>query len=426
MGLFSRKQKSIQQFEQKGAPTFSLMPRRSWTAKFRDFTDRQSIRDGLERSVWVYACIKMRSQNIASVPFVVKRWTGSEWEQDDQHPANRILDRPNPAYSFSEMIQRAIMMLDSSGDSFWSIVRAADDPRQMPYEVWPLIPDRMTVKPGEDAMVSQYKYEKSGYHREFRAYEILHLKYTHPGDLYYGLSPLVAAGRAVDIDEEAERWQKNSLENMAVPPFYIEAQDLNQQQYEQMKEWVRDQTGPDNARKPMILANGRMATVAFSATDLDFIQNRKITREEICAAYSVPPPLVGIYENATLSNIETARQILWREGLIPVLDEITAQINRQLAPAFGGDVKFAYDLTNVEALRENMTERLDDAQALWRLGVPLTEINRRLELNLDIDAIPGADIGYVPSGVFPAGFDADMDMPAGSNAIANEVMSDER
>ena len=400
MGLFSRN-KRIEPLAVKSYATYQLVPHVTWQPKWTAISNRLALEHAMQRSTWVYACTRLRAVNVASIPFVTERYSAGEWQEATDSRVARLLRRPNPAYDWSALIRQAMYMLDLTGDAWFTVIRNGAGEVS---EVWPIFPDKMEVLPGSDRMVANYRYTKSGRTEVMPSENVLHLRYTNPSDMYYGLSPLQAAARAVDIDEEAERWQKTSLQNMGVPPTVVELQgDVTQEQYEQASKWVKEQSGPEHARKPWVLAGAQMKSVAQTASDLDFIDGRKMAREEICAAYSVPPPLVGIYENATLSNIETARQILWREGLIPVLSEITAQLNLQLVS--DPNERIVYDLSNVEALRENMTEKLQEASALHRLGVPLSVINEHLELGLPTDEIEGADTGYLPSGLFPVGDD---------------------
>ena len=199
---------------------------------------------------------------------------------------------------------------------------------------------------------------------------------------------------------------------------------LSQQQYEEAQQWVDDQSGPERGRKPWILGGFKFHSMGQTSHELDFINSRKATREEICAAYAVPPPLVGIYDNATLTNIQTARRIFWMEGIIPVLRELESQLNLQLAYEYGPDVRISYDISNVEALAEDDTTKIERASKLWGMGIPLTEINRLLELGLNTDDIPGADVGYLPSGLLPADFDLESSEP-GSNEDAEAAYGEE-
>jgi HK97 family phage portal protein len=409
MGLFSKKQ----EHRKKSYTTMQLMPTIGFVPKWSPFSKRAAINEGYRRSTWVYSCIRLRAANLSAVPWVVKTKQGDEWVENEAHELARLLARPNPSMDFSSFMRQWIYNLDLSGDAYASII-ATESGR--PLELWPMIPDVMDVVPGQEKLILAYRYRKGPIQKTIPAEEVLHLKYSHPGDVYFGLSPLEAAGRAVDIDEEAEKWQKVSLQNMAVPPgAYVLDGNVTQQQYDQARQWVGEQSGPENARRPMVLANVKWQQLAQNATDLDFTNGRKMTREEICSAYSVPPPLVGIYDNATLSNIETARQIFWREGLIPVLDEISGQLNAQLAYRYSEDVRIEYDLTNVEALADNYNEKVNAARVLWGMGVPLTRINDRLDLMLDLDGVAGVDVGYLGSGLLPADMEFTDPIPGGTD-----------
>jgi HK97 family phage portal protein len=403
MGIFNRRKTTE---AKKSFTTLQMLPQLTLSPTWREFSKLEAT-TAFSRSTWLYACIRLRAVNIASVPFIAQRKRGDDWEPEEGE-LQRVLDRPNTMFDWSSMIRRAMMLMDLSGDAFFTKIRVGNGRTR---QLWPQIVTYATIKRSGDEMYYEFQIPQAS-RRVVPAGDVLHLRFTHPTDLFFGLSPLQAAARAVDIDEESESWQKKTLENMAVPPFGLSMEgEFGQEEYEQHVRWIREQSGPENARKPWVLGNLKVHQLAQSAVDIDWLQGRKFSREEICAAYSTPPPLVGIYENATLANIETARQILWMEGLIPVLDEITEQMTLQIASEYGDDYRITYDLGNVEALRENLGEKLDDAVKLRSLGVPLAVINQRLELGLTTDEIEGSEIAYIPSGLFPVGIDLGDNVP---------------
>jgi hypothetical protein len=113
--------------------------------------------------------------------------------------------------------------------------------------------------------------------------------------------------------------------------------------------------------------------------------------------------MVGNYEKATLANIETARQIFWRDTMIPVLDKLSGILNLQLVAEYGSELRIRYDLSQVDALQENYTEKVNNAQGLWSMGLPWNEINRRLEMGFE--DIEGGEIGYLPAGLLPTNYE---------------------
>jgi hypothetical protein len=117
----------------------------------------------------------------------------------------------------------------------------------------------------------------------------------------------------------------------------------------------------------------------------------------------VPQPMVGLLEDATLANIETARRIFWIDTIIPLLRLIRGQLNRQLAELFGDGWYIDYDISDVEALREDYSKKLEEASRLFAMGVPFNAINEHLSLGLE--PIQGGDIGYLSAGLLPTDFD---------------------
>jgi hypothetical protein len=127
--------------------------------------------------------------------------------------------------------------------------------------------------------------------------------------------------------------------------------------------------------------------------------------------------MVGILDDATLANIETARRIFWIDTIIPLLRMIRGQLNRQLAEQFGPDWCVEYDTSDVEALREDYGKKLEEASRLFAMGVPFNTINEKLGLGLD--PIEGGDIGYLSAGLLPTDFAEDQ--PGSQNNEMTQV-----
>jgi len=118
-------------------------------------------------------------------------------------------------------------------------------------------------------------------------------------------------------------------------------------------------------------------------------------------------------QSATLANIETARQIFWRDTIVPLLDELETKLNLSLAPDFGPEWRIKYDISSITALQENFNEKVTNAQQLVSIGVPFNELNAKLKLGFE--DISGGDIGYLPSGLLPTDYQP-MDVAKGLTA----------
>ncbi len=395
--------------------TLPFVPR--WRDKkpvWTNWSVDKAVKDGLKASVWVYRCINRRANSVASVPWYVEERKGDVWEVVPNHPIAVLLDEPNPFMSGQSLVQYMVNHLDLGGNAIWHINRV----QNAPVELWPIIPDPKRIKPIPDRQryISHYEYTVDpGDKIRLEPEEIVHFRFIDPGNLYWGLSPLQVAARTVDTDVEAVNWNKISLQNRAVTDgVFAFDHPLTEEQWEEARKMVREQhQGAGNARTPWVLGAGaKWNQMSLSPVEMDFLESRRFSRQEICAVFDVPTLLVGATEASTYNNYATARKAFWEDTMVPLLDDIREALNLALVPYWDPDLldpskqanlRVMYDVSNIPALQENFTEKVGNARTLWQMGVPLNMINRRLELGFP--EIPGGDEPRVTTGFMYAAGD---------------------
>jgi phage portal protein BeeE len=75
----------------------------------------------------------------------------------------------------------------------------------------------------------------------------------------------------------------------------------------------------------VIPPGAKWESFAYSAHDAELIAQRKLNREETAAGYDIPPPVVGLLENATLANVLELFKALYQTTLPPRLTVIEAR-----------------------------------------------------------------------------------------------------
>jgi HK97 family phage portal protein len=370
-----------------------------------------AITDGYQASTITYACIEKRATSCASVPFVAKRKQGDEYVAVPDSELQLLINKPNPNQGWAELLEAAIQHLDLAGNAYMHMVRAGKN--SAPMELWLLDPRYIKIKATDkDRIISGYEFQSANASKVFIPWEdMVHLKYQNPSSSLYGISPMMATGRAIDTDKQAGIWQKSSLTNRGVSDYAVVLdKDTTKTQFDAIKALhTASNAGNENARK-VLFTSRDVKTLNMTAVELDFSNSRQKVWEEICAGFGVPPAMVGLYENATLANIETARKIFWRDTIIPLLDKITSQLNAQLAAEFGEEWVIEYDDSNIDALKEGLESRLNNAQKLFAMGVPLSVLNTLFELNIPEDA--SYDAAYVQSGYIPVSMLGQVDATA--------------
>ncbi len=160
----------------------------------------------------------------------------------------------------------------------------------------------------------------------------------HPLDDHYGLSPIEAAARAVEIHNAGGGWTKALLDNAARPSGALiykgpdGAPGLSEEQFARLKRELEDAyQGATNAGRPMVLEGGLdWRAMSYTPADMDFTGLRNAAAREIALAFGVPPMLLGIPGDNTYSNYREANLALWRQTILPLVAR-TAQSADALA-----------------------------------------------------------------------------------------------
>ena len=369
-----------------------------YSKKQTDWCVDTAVREGYNASAIVYAAVEKRAKLLASVPWRAMRLNGELWEDAPSSNLQRLIDSPNPEMSWYELIYEVSQSLDLSGNAFLSEIKGGS--KLYPFELW-LLPSRfVSVYPGRTKLVDAYEYQEGGIKARVETEDMVHLKMPNPNSRWFGMPVLMAAGRATDIDRESGIWQKTSLQNRGALDIMVKLPDgTTKAQAEAAKAaFDEKQSGPKNARTSTF-TTGDVKQLGQNAKEMDFVESRKAVWTEIAAVFGTSLATLGFTEDVNLANAQSMKKQLWEDTIIPQLALLSRQLNHQLSSEFGPEWKLEPDLSNVEALQENLGEKLEAAERLQRLGYTRNEINARLELGFDED--DAGNIRYEPAGMLP-------------------------
>ena len=352
-----------------------------------------------QRNPWINVCVNLRANAVSSLP--MRAWIEDDIEDME---AEKVINQPNEIMSYNGLMTTIVSHIDIFGNAYLKKLRSVSGKI---LGLWPISPIAITPRIMGGKLSSYILTDGS----ELATAEIVHIKRTNPANPYLGLSPLASLARTLEIDIHAEEWQLNSFANRAIPDGVMIIEGIEtQQQYDNVLQRLRDQyMSGANARTPLVLGGkARWQSISLSAAEMDFAETRKSVREQILAVYGIPQPMVGLYEYATLANIETARKIFWRDTILPMLTDIQDDINLSLGREM--EVTYRYDISGIDVLQQNISAKIADAKQLWSMGVPYNKIDDKL--NIGIGEIVGGDVGYVSGGIVPielAGMSMTMD-----------------
>ena len=245
-----------------------------------------------------------------------------------------LIDSPNPEQSFNEIIHSCVQMLDCSGDAYISEIKAGAG--NLPVELWVLPSQNMTIQQGSERLVKNYRYTDGNVRKDIEPDELCRLTFVNPSTSPYGQPTMKAAGMAIDTDREAQTFQKVSFQNRGLSDISVKLPDgATMEQVDHVREKIKEkQAGSANARDPVV-STGEVKALNQSAAEMDFINSRKANWSEICAEFGLSLSVLGMTEDVNLANGKEQQKALWINTIIPLLDTIQAQLNRQLSPEFG-------------------------------------------------------------------------------------------
>lgn len=363
-----------------------------------EWSAEKAINEGLKVNAWVYSAVTKIATGLASVPLLLERAKGDTWAPETDHELAALLRRPNPFMARQDMLERWAIHMLLAGNGFWWLNIVGGKPT----EIWPIMPDQISPIASRADFISGYEWRLSSTDkRVLPTDQVAHWMFVDPGNPRWGLAPLQAAAAAVDLDQAAAKWNRAVLRNDGKPPLAIFLDGaLTHAEMKTATAQVREQMDGASVRQALVLGGASKAQpLAMNATELDFLNGRRFSREEIAAVFGVPPILMSFGEAATFSNLDAAKAILWEDRIVPLLDDLCQGLEGALFRFWGltsGEWRIRADLSGVRALQANLkTEaevdklKSETFKTYVDAGVPGNMAAKLL--GLPLEKIPGGD-----------------------------------
>jgi HK97 family phage portal protein len=336
-----------------------------WTS--RNYKDL--AREGYEQAVWVYAAIRALTTQTSYVrPILYQQRRGGEMVELDAHPLLDLISRPNDEQALERFIEHAYATYLVSGNAYIERVGLENRP---PLELYVKRPDRMKVVAGNaQQRVGGYEYKVGGETYRFDPWQILHLKTWSPLDDWYGLSPLAAASRGVDVFNAGQAHNLALLQNGARPSgAWVNSSTMTDDQFRRLREQIDDATRTQNRGRPILLEGGiSWQELGVNPRDLDFLAGQEDAARQIHAAYGVHPVLTGL-QSGTFENQREAIRNLVTLSVFPFLDMLFGELTRWIAPAYGDGLRLSFDRNAFPAFSDDESELLERARGAYKDGL---------------------------------------------------------
>ena len=360
--------------------------------------------------LWVAALVNKIANATARLPLkVYERGPEDSRGEARDHPYAELLRRPNTMHDPYLFWLWTVSTLNIYGEAFWGKVRDAGG---RPVELIPLHPTSMRSDE-KDGKV-RWSYDNGAFSvDDITRRDLVHFKFYNPDGLTRGLSPLEPL-RATLENEDAARRANSALWRHGGRPGALlrHPNTLSAQASQRLAaQWSELHGGVDKWAKTVVLEEGMDVTLLpLNAEELQYVEARRLNREEACAIYDVPPPVVHILDRATFSNITEQMRSMYRDTMAPRLRFIESTLemelrdgrmgDRQRQPDFGAGVyaEFLMD----EVLRGDFEVRVPAIAQAIQTGQMTPNEARRIE---NRPAVDGGDVLLVNTALAPLGAD---------------------
>ena len=356
---------------------------------------------------WVYAANQVIADDCASVRLKLMHvMNDGDEEEVFSHEILDLLDDPNNVitakqlwnlyYSYLNLPGEAyILKLDRNGN-------ALEDKSKLPSALFPLPSHLCDFHVGEKSWDESYVLYNGD---RYPINAVLRDINPDPENIYNGMSIVRKASLTVDTDIQMKRWNNKLFKNGARPGVVVEVPDqLKDDAYNRLKQQFDEQyRGVGNAFNRVILEGGaKMSPFMMTTQDLDFLESKRFTRDEILAMFKVSGSNLGITEDVNRANAEAQEYSYAKRCIKPRLEQFVDFMNKRLLrPIYGGEYKLDFE----DPIPENTEMRLREAEAGVNKWLTINEVREMYgrealqngngdQLYVPISNVPIEDLEY--------------------------------
>lgn len=353
----------------------------------------------------VRACIDEVAKSVQDGTLQVGRDTENGFEPED---VSELLDPlyNDPEYSFGDIWTLMVSRLMSTGAAFAVLGQYQ---KIMGVGEFTPVPTSQMRLYSDGIRVTRYEYyPEQRDPKSLKREEVCGLWFPDPARQIGWVSPLGAAARAYQIDEQRESLTHETLKNRVIPGAVISSmpgpngRNLTADQARELKGKVDAACGTDASRRGslLVLPNGLQFGKGQDLEDIDFAVLNALTETRICMAFGVPPIIVAAksgLDASTYANYKEARRAFYVETIRPLWSFLAAGLTRAMILNQGLDrsLYYQWDYSKVAELQRDQSQAMTRATQGYT-GQILTLNEARKEAGYPPVDGEGGDMRYAP------------------------------
>ena len=303
----------------------------------------------------VWACVRLLSETVASLPVNVYRKTATGRELAPDHWLSLLMARkPNRYQTKVEFFETLMLNLALHGNAYAKITKVGGQIRSL----LPLMASQIETKLLPDGSVV-HLYHADGNVDVLSSDSVWHVKLY--GNGIVGKSPLAFGRNMFGIAQAAEQSVSKIYANGGKPSGVLSFDRLlTPAQRASVRENFATMTTGTDDRLLVIEQGMKFDAVSMSPQDIELLASRKHQIDEIARWFGVPSILINQNEGSTTLGSSTAEIIsgFYKLNLRPYLERIEASVKTWLfTPEEANQYEFEFDFEGL--LRSDLKSRLE-------------------------------------------------------------------
>lgn len=250
----------------------------------------------------VWTAVNLLAGTLAGLPLQVYRKKKDSRERVTTGLAPILHDAVNDEMTSFQWRKYTFERVFTTGRAFTFIERNASG-RVM--NLWPLDPDRVTVRRGEKGTV--YVLNDNGKKKEYKASEVIDLPFMLKSDGVTHRGPIQSNKDAIARAIAATQYGARFLENGGIAPFAVtgpfQSKDALKRASDDMQAAVK-QAASDGRQYVTLPMGLEIKQIASNPENTQLVETQRFAVEEVARIYSIPPVFLQDLTHGTFSNTE--------------------------------------------------------------------------------------------------------------------------
>lgn len=320
---------------------------------------------------WIKVCVDKRAKALSNLSVEVWNETGSTRQLDTSSGYAKLLAEPCPYLDPKRFWGWIQSTRDIYGEAYLAIMR--DRSTGKPTALLPMHPTRIAIKRDPDSGEYTFTFQAgAGYGDglvQFRQDDVVPFLDYNPLKLERGMSRLEPLRSTIMSEDSSRNAQAAAWRHGGRPSLVLTSDKrLGDEGRKRLKEsFDATHAGSSQAGQTLVLEDGVQAKqLQLTAVEMQMIESRQLNREEIAAVFDISPPVIGILDRATFSNVTELLRGFYRETMADPIISMESVLDFYVGRYWQGSkvARFAVD----EVIRGDFEVRAEAARALATVG----------------------------------------------------------